>query len=83
MERYRQDPVTRKAYMTLEQELDIRYKRGLEKAVPRALRKGGPKELMQKIGNWPKPSAITVSPLKPFPKTQAFHLRKSGRYRTA
>ncbi|MGM9984542.1 conserved hypothetical protein (putative transposase or invertase) [Fibrobacter intestinalis] len=31
VERYRQDPVTRKAYMTLEQELDIRYKRGLEK----------------------------------------------------
>lgn len=28
VERYRRDPITRKAYMTLEQELDIRYKKG-------------------------------------------------------
>lgn len=28
VERYRKDPITRKAYMTLEQELEIRYKKG-------------------------------------------------------
>ncbi|WP_139260297.1 hypothetical protein [Fibrobacter sp. UWH9] len=31
VERYRNDPVAKKAYMTLEQELNIRYKKGLEK----------------------------------------------------
>ena len=40
VERYRQDPVTRKAYMTLEQELDIRYKRGLEKGLERGRSEG-------------------------------------------
>ncbi len=30
VEQYRKDPVTRKAYMTLEQELNIRYKKGLK-----------------------------------------------------
>lgn len=29
VERYRKDPVAKKAYMTLEQELNIRYKKGL------------------------------------------------------
>lgn len=28
VERYRKDPITRMAYMTLEQELEIRYKKG-------------------------------------------------------
>ena len=28
VEKYRKDPITRKAYMTLEQELNIRYKKG-------------------------------------------------------
>lgn len=28
VERYRKDPITRKAYMTLEQELDLRYRKG-------------------------------------------------------
>lgn len=43
VERYRKDPVAKKAYMTLEQELNIRYKKGLEKgrAETRGLRKGG------------------------------------------
>ena len=31
VDKYRKDPVTRKAYMTLEQELNIRYKKGLAK----------------------------------------------------
>ncbi len=31
VEKYRMDPAARKAYMTLEQELNIRYKKGLEK----------------------------------------------------
>ena len=29
VEQYRKDPITKKAYMTLEQELNIRYKKGL------------------------------------------------------
>jgi len=28
VERYRKDPITRKAYMTLEQELDLWYRKG-------------------------------------------------------
>ena len=30
VEKYRKDPITRKAYMTLEQELNIRYKKGVK-----------------------------------------------------
>lgn len=31
VERYRRDPITKKAYMTLEQELNLRYEKGHEK----------------------------------------------------
>ena len=30
VEKYRKDPITRKAYMTLEQELNLRYKKGVK-----------------------------------------------------
>ncbi len=44
VEQYRKDPITKKAYMTLEQELNIRYKKGLSdktKELAKALRDQG------------------------------------------
>lgn len=40
VDKYRKDPITRKAYMTLEQELNIRYKKGLAKGEEKGRKEG-------------------------------------------
>ena len=40
VERYRKDPVAKKAYMTLEQELNIRYRKGLAQGHAEGLKEG-------------------------------------------